>query len=416
MVDSVPQGARFVESLPAATPDAQGILSWNLGAMSAGDERTITLQIVPEVQGEVGSSAVVYFGAQASVRTVATLPKLELELQSQTEMLISSRQQVSVIVKNTGTGVARGVRLEADLPDLLKHDSGEAQLAASLGDMRPNDMQPIKLDVAAVAAGQSQIVIRAISDDGAVAEQTVDIQVLAPQLRAQLEGPKIRYLERQATYRINVKNTGTAAASNLDFVVHLPSGLKYNSANNQGTYDPAQHTVSWGLYELPAGQAAPMELTVLPVELGPQSIAFAANGDLGLKAEAKGTVNVEGLAELAYTIGQDNGTIETGASSTYSVQITNVGNKSDKDVRLAVQLPSGSQLINVDAQVEYRLEGSQIIFEPIPEMRNKDQFTYRFQIQHNQPGTQIVRTQVTSANWPVAVIKEEGTLVYNDQN
>lgn len=416
VVDSVPQGARFVESLPPATPNAQGILSWDLGAMSAGDERTITLQIVPEVQGEVGSSAVVYFGAQASVRTVATLPKLELELQSQTDMLISSRQQVSVIVKNTGTGVARGVRLEADLPNLLTHDSGDAQLAASLGDMRPNDVQPIKLDVTAVAAGQSHIVIRAVSDDGALAEQQVEIQVLAPKLIAQLEGPKLRYLERQATYRINVKNTGTAAASNLDFVVHLPTGLKYNSANNQGSYNPAQHTVSWGLHELPAGQAAPMELTVLPVELGPQSIAFAATGDLGLKVEAKGTVSVEGLAELAYTIGQDNGTIETGASSTYSVQITNIGNKADKDVRLAVQLPSGAQLIKVDAQVEYRLEGSQIIFEPIPEMRNKDQFTYRFQVQHNQPGTQIVRTQVTSANWPVAVIKEEGTLVYNDQN
>ncbi len=416
VVDSVPQGARFVESLPPATPNAQGILTWDLGAMSAGDERTITLQIVPEVQGEIGSSALVYFGAQASVRTVATLPKLTLELQSQADMLIASRQQISVIVKNTGTGVARGVRLEADLPDLLKHDSGETQLAASLGDMRPNDVQPIKLDVSAVAAGQSHIVIRAVSDDGALAEQQVDIQVLAPKLVAQLDGPKLRYLERQATYRINVKNTGTAAASNLDFVVHLPAGLKYNSANNQGAYDPAQHTVSWGLYELPAGQTAPMEVTVLPVELGPQAIAFAASGDLGLKAEAKGTVAVEGLADLVYTIGQDNGTIEIGATSTYSVQISNVGNKSDKDVRLVVQLPSGSQLVNVDAQVNYRAEGSQIIFEPIPEMRNKDQFTYRFQVQHNQAGTQIVRTQLTTANWPVAVIKEEGTLVYNDQN
>lgn len=417
VVDSVPQGARFVESLPPVTPNAQGLLNWDLGEMAAGDERTITLQIVPEVQGEVGSNALVYFAAQASVRTVATLPKLELQLQSQSEMLIASRQQLSVIVKNTGTGVARGVRLEADLPELIKHDSGEAQLAASLGDMRPNDVQPITLDVTAVAAGQSQVVIRAVSEDGAVAEEAVALQVLAPSLAAQIEGPKLRYLERQATYQIRVKNTGTAAATNLDFVVHLPAGLKYNSANNRGTYDPAQHTVSWGLYELPAGEIAPIELTVLPVELGPQAIAFTATGDLGLKAEAKGTVTVDGLAELAFTIGQDNGTIETGASSTYSVQITNVGNKADKDVRLVVQLPNGSKLLNVvDRQVNYHVEGNQIIFDPIAEMRNKDQYTYRFQIQHNQPGTQIVRTQLTSANWPVAVIKEEGTLVYNDQN
>ena len=415
VVDSIPQGARFVESLPPVTPTAQGLLNWELGEMAAGDERTITMQIVPEVQGEVGSNALVYFAAQASVRTVATLPKLELQLQSQPDMLIASRQQLSVIVKNTGTGVARGVRLEADLPELVKHDSGDAQLAASLGDMRPNDVQPITLDVTAVAAGQSQIVIRAVSEDGAVTEETVALQVMAPNLAAQIEGPKLRYLERQATYQIKVKNTGTAAATNLDFVVHLPTGLKYNSANNRGTYDPAQHTVSWGLYELPAGETAPIELTVLPVELGPQAIAFAATADLGLKAEAQGTVTVDGLAELAYTIGQDNGTIETGATSTYSVQITNVGNKADKDVRIAVQLPNGSRLVNVDAQVNHRAEGNQIIFDPIPEMRNKDQYTYRFQVQHNQPGTQIVRTQLTSANWPVAVVKEEGTLVYNDQ-
>ncbi|MEO8270262.1 MAG: hypothetical protein ABI557_11120, partial [Aureliella sp.] len=416
VVDSVPQGVRFVDSLPSVTPNAQGLLIWDLGEMAAGDERTITIQIVPEVQGEVGSNALVSFAAQASVRTVATLPKLELQLQSQPDMLISSGQQLSVIVKNTGTGVARGVRLEADLPELIKHDSGDTQLAASLGDMRPSDVQSITLDVTAVAAGQSQVVIRAVSEDGIVAEETVALQVLAPALAAQIEGPKLRYLERQATYQIKVKNTGTATATNLEFVVHLPAGLKYNSANNGGTYDPAQHTVSWGLFELPAGEPAPIELTVLPVELGPQVISLTVTGDLGLKAEAKGTVTVDGLAELAFTIGQDNGTIETGASSTYSVQITNVGNKADKDVRLAVQLPNGSKLVNADAQVKHHAEGNQIIFDPVPEMRNKDQYTYRFQVQHNQPGTQIVRAQLTSANWPVAVIKEEGTLVYNDQN
>jgi hypothetical protein len=98
------------------------------------------------------------------------------------------------------------------------------------------------------------------------------------------------------------------------------------------------------------------------------------------------------------------------------VQITNVGNKPDKDVSLSVILPKGSVLKDVNAQVKYRTEGNLIVFDPVPEMRNKDQYTYRFEVQHTQPGTQIVRTQLTSANWPVAVIKEEGTLVYNDQN
>jgi hypothetical protein len=70
----------------------------------------------------------------------------------------------------------------------------------------------------------------------------------------------------------------------------------------------------------------------------------------------------------------------------------------------------------VDAPVDYRVEPGRIIFAPVAEMRNRDVKTYRFQIQHQRAGNQVIRSQLTSENWPVAVVKEEGTLVYNDQN
>lgn len=416
VVDSVPRGARFVESVPAVTPDRNGILTWNLGEIAAGEERTISLQIVPEIQGEVGSVATVHFAAQASVRTVATMPKLELAIDAAGEVLIGDSQQMNVTIQNTGTGIARDVRLEADIPEQLRHESGDAQLEAVLGDIRPNETIRISLNAAAVQPGQSMCVVRAVNDDGIQNEKQVGIDVRSPRLVAAIDGPKLRYLERQATYRIVVENVGDALATNLDFVVRLPPGLKFNLANNGGSYDPATHSVSWGLYDLPAGQPAPMELTVLPVEPGQQVLTFSAKGDLGIAAEAKSQVMVDGLAELEFTIGQDNGTIEVGATSTYSVQITNVGNKPDKDVQLAVELPSGSELLAVKAPVQYQTDGRRILFAPIAEMRNKDQLTYRFEIRHNQAGSQKVQAKLTSANWPVAVVKEEGTLVYNDQN
>lgn len=418
VVDSVPRGVRFVDAMPATEPDAKGLLTWHLGELAAGETRTITLQLIPEAQGEIGSVASVYFAAQASVRTVATLPRLEIELQGEADSLIGEQRQYVVLVRNSGTGVARSVRLEADIPKQLVHTSGERQLGTDLGDLRPNQVERIPLDVSAVQAGEAEFAIRATSGDGDIAaEDSLVVQVHAPQLMASIEGPKLRYLERQATLRILVNNTGTAPASNLDFVARLPQGLKFTSTNNRGNYDPASHTVTWGLYEMPVGPLAePIELSVLPVEAGPQVITFNATGDLNISAEAKWQMTVDGLAELAFTIGQDNGTIEVGASTTYSVQITNVGNKLDKDIKLVVQLPQGAELLAVDSQVEYRLEGAQLVFAPLAELRSKDQYTYRFQIRHQQPGTQIVRAQLSTANWPVAVTKEEGTLVYNDQN
>ena len=81
--------------------------------------------------------------------------------------------------------------------------------------------------------------------------------------------------------------------------------------------------------------------------------------------------------------------------------------KTWKNVQVVVELPAGTELVDVSAPVEYRINGQQLVFAAVPEMRNKDPYNYKFQVRHNQAGSQVVRAKVTSANWPVAVVKEE---------
>lgn len=401
--------------MPPTTPTAEGMLVWKLGELAPGDERSITMQLIPDVQGDIGSVASVQFATQASVHTVATMPKLELRLDTRSEVLIGGRHQVRATLVNTGSGTARGVRLEADIPTQLRHSTGDQQLEAPLGDLAPQQSRSIDLDLAAVNPGRSNCTIRVITDDGPQAEESVAIEVKAAQLLAQIDGPKMRYLDRPATFRVQVVNSGTASATNCEFLINLPIGLEFRGANNSGSYDPNTHSITWGLEELPTSEPAIIEFDVIPRSLGPQAMRFSAQGDLGVVAEARAELQVEGLAELQFTIGQDNGTIETGSSTTYTVQIRNNGNKPDTQVQLVVQLPTGCQVQGVDAQgLKWGMEGTQLIFAPLPEMRSQDQHTYRFQIRHNQPGTKVVRAQLTSANWPVAVVKEEGTLVYDE--
>jgi uncharacterized repeat protein (TIGR01451 family) len=416
VIDAVPRGTRLADANPPVNPASDGTLTWQLGEMAAGGERTLSVQIVPEVEGEIGSVAAVTFATQASVRTVATRPRVEVLLEASQEVLIGNSHQVQVTIANTGSGIARNVRLEADIPKQLRHESGEALLDAAIGNLRPNESKRIQLSTGAVEAGMAECIVRAVDEDGVQAEQRAMVHVKSPQLVAAIEGPGRRFLERQATYRIAVQNSGTATATNLDFVIHLPAGLKFISTDiPHSTFDPKTNSVKLGLFELIPGKIAPIALTVLPVEIGPQLIKLKATADLGINTEAVGQVQVDGLAELAFTIGQDNGTVEVGASSTYSVQISNVGNQTDRQVQLVAQLPAGAELLAVDAPVDYRFEGQSIIFSPLAELKSKGQHIYRFQVRHNTAGNQVVRTQLTSANWPVPVVKEEGTLVYNDK-
>ncbi len=418
VVDSVPRGMRFADANPPVTPAADGILTWKLGEMKAGDERTISLEMIPEMEGELGSVASVHFAAQASVRTVATLPRLELNINPQTESIIGGEQEITVTLKNVGTGLAKDVELQADLPAQLLHQTGVDSLSCPCPDLAPGQSITIPLKCQAVSAGQAICLVRAMSEGEKQAEQQIPVTVLAPSLEATIEGPRKRFLDRQATYTFKVTNTGTAPATNLVFDVFLPAGLRFNASDNHDAdYSPSEHTVKIGLRELQVGQTAPFRVTVLPVERGSQAIKMIVRGDLGINAEAHGQVDVEGLSELEFTIGQDNGTIEIGSNTVYTVQVTNMGNTPDRKVRLAIALPEGAEPIRViDAPVQFSASGNQIIFEPIEEMRSRQQHNFRFEVRHNQVGAKIIRSEVTSQNWPEPTIKELGTRVYDDRN
>jgi hypothetical protein len=48
-------------------------------------------------------------------------------------------------------------------------------------------------------------------------------------------------------------------------------------------------------------------------------------------------------------------------------------------------------------------------------MKAKDQHSFRFSVQWNREGVQIVRAHVKSKLRPLPVVKEESTEVYRDQ-
>lgn len=414
VVDAVPKGCKLVRTTPQAEMSGANGLIWNLGEMTAGQEKVLTLELIPETEGEIGSVASVNFVAQASVRTISTQPKLLVKQTMEPMILGGENLRILIEVVNEGTGTARDVRLEEDVPANLRHASGSATLGLSIGDLAPGQSKKLDIELTAVTAGKVANVVRAVAENAASNESSVPLEVVSPKLQVALAGPKLRYLERQATYQIAVANTGTAIARDIDLVVYLPRGLQYNSAANEGTYIASEHAVQWNLAELTAGATATTELTVLPVEEGDFVIRTQCEAD-GIRAEAsEKQVRVEGQSELAFSVEDDNDPIETDGSTTYAIKITNIGTRVDQDVQLVVELPEGAVAEQINAPVSYQTSQRVIAFAPIPQMQSKDQQIIRLSVRHSREGTHVLRAQVKSKLRPVATIKEESTQVYRD--
>lgn len=412
LYDRVPVGMRLADASPAPLRRGDELL-WELGTLPVGDERTVTMQLIPEQEGELGSVARVSFEAAASVRTISTRPELKIVQRAPEAVLIGQQLEIELEVSNPGTGEATSVVLQVDVPEGLEHPKGR-QLDNLLGNLQPGEVRREVLRLRAVSAGQIENTVRLVSDDGLTAENTIMVEVVAPQLQVRLNGPTRRYVERQATYELQVGNIGTAEATNVEIAAYLDRGFTFVSTGNQGQYDPARHAVFWSLARLPRDTGDSVPLTLLPVEVGAQAIRLQAVADLGAEDSHEQTVSVDSLAELTFQIADSADPIELGSETTYEIRVTNSGSRNDSDVRVQLQLPPGLELLSSDVDADHDGRGG-VLFQPRAQLAAGGELSYRVKVRGVAPGRHVTKVTVVSDQSDVAVTKEESTMVYADR-
>jgi uncharacterized repeat protein (TIGR01451 family) len=412
--DEVPKGTRLIGTSPQASRGTRGELVWALGSLRPGEDTSVEVQLMPVDEGEIGSVASVHFSAEASVRTIATKPELVLHTSAPKQVLIGQEVTLSITVSNPGSGVATGVVLEEHVPPGLQH-AADNELEYDVGDLAPNESRQLELTLVAVRPGPVTNVLAARAEADLRTENRLDIEVLAPQLDVTLEGPKRRYLERQATYTLSVSNPGTAPARNVELVAYLPEGLEFAGANNAGQYEAATRTVHWVLEELPVRETGDVRLTAVPVEAGEKRLRFAGTAESGLAVEGEQMVRVEGIAAILFQVVDVDDPIELGGETTYEIRVVNQGSKAATNVQLVVQLPDEMRPVAAEGPSRHTMERNRIVFEGLPRLAPKADTTYRVRVQGLQPGDLRLRVQLLTDEMSTWVTKEESTRVYSDE-
>ncbi len=116
LTDPIPEGMQFHKAQPATQPNARGELQWSLGALSPGQESTVSVELIPQAEGELGSVASVAFRSEASGRTISVRPQLALQVSSPRSILAGQELVLSIKITNPGSGTATNVVLEEHVP------------------------------------------------------------------------------------------------------------------------------------------------------------------------------------------------------------------------------------------------------------------------------------------------------------
>lgn len=412
--DELPQGVQLINTHPRAERGQAGELVWTFGTLRPGEETVAKLEVMPTAEGEIGSVAHVHFSTEASARVLSTRPALRVDVVAPPEVLIGQMTTFEITVTNPGTGVATGVVLTEHVPAGLEHEAG-TELEYEVGNLQPGDTRTLTLSMKAMKAGPAVNVLSAQGDAQLVAEQKTQVLVTAPAIDLVLDGPRRRYLDRQATYTLSVSNTGTAPAEEVELVTYLPPGMEFVEANNQGQYDSQTRSVHWLLEELPPRERGSVTLTALPIETGEQPLRIAGTARLGLAVEKQEMVIVEGVAALLFQLVDVADPVEMGSDTTYEIRVLNQGTKAATNVQVVAILPPELKPLAAEGPTQYDVSGQQVRFHPLARLAPKADTTYRVRVQGIAPGDLRTRVQLMSDDIRTPITKEESTRVYSDK-
>ena len=410
----VPEGVSASVSNPAPLTKTS-ILAWELGTLQPGQERHIDMQLVPLAKTTLDLQATVSFAGVAALRVQVREPKVALRVLAPTQVLAGDSATVTMTVSNPGDGPAEHVKVHIGLPDGLEHPRGR-QIEVDLGALAPQEQRTLQLVCSARAPGVQRLDAAVTADGGLKNAAVAPVEVVLPRIDLAAAGPHLRYLERKAVYVFKATNPGSAPASNVTIQAAVPHGMKFRAASGGGQYDPTAAAVSWFVGDLPPGQSREVSLEVVPVNTGDQHIHAVAMAARGLKTETDVLTRVEGLSALLMELADADDPVEVGTDTSYEVRVTNTGSKMETNLQLTCTVPERMELrgARCAAGCRYRVDGRDVIFEPLPRLAPKADVVYRIFVRGTAPGDLRFRARIRADGLSEPVLREESTKVYGD--
>jgi len=415
--DKIPANVQVVNMDPQPTSNQNGTVSWNLGELKPAQEKRIKLQLKPTAQGEIDSVAQVTFTALAGARTKITKPILSVSHTAPAKSLIGDNVILDIIVENKGDGPATNVVVQETVPAQLKYvtrNGEEKEIEYVIGTLLPGQKRRIPLTLTAHQVGHLRNQVIAHADGQLSAQHALEMDIVAPTIGVTATGHNRRLMGRPAVHTFTVKNTGTAAATNVELVTKLPRGVRFQSANHHGQYNPTTHSVVWSLAELGPRIEGSVELTTIPVAAGDQTIDFVATADLNQRESTQVSYNAYQVAELYFEIDDVTDALEIGADTVYSIRVVNQGAKAATNVQLAVDFAGGLKPFQVDGGALPEANGQKVQMKSLPSLGPGQEKRFTIRAKAVSAGDHRVIASLSSDDRQIAIKKEEVTHVYAD--
>ncbi len=399
---------------PLAATDQNDIV-WTIGSLQPGQTRRIELQLVATQRGALDCQASVTFTSVAGQQVQVREPLLAVKMRVPEKAVTGDKLNVLFAVANPGDGVTEGIKIKAILPDGLECARGRV-VDIDIGNLEPKETRTLQIPCTARASGAQKCTIVASAEGNLSATDQGVTEVLEARLDLAMQGPKLRFIDRHAAYQVKVSNPGAVSAPNVVLQEVVPAGFKFHAATNGGCWDEATKTVSWQLGELLPGQSREVTMELVAAAAGDHRLQAQVASSRGSRTEASTTTRVEGSSNLVIDLADVDDPVEVGGETAYEIRVANHGTKTETNLELVCTLPDHEEFKGAKsiAGMHHRLEGRDVIFDPLPRLAPRADVIYRVTVRGTQAGDARFRIRVRADGMSEPMLREESTRFYND--
>jgi uncharacterized repeat protein (TIGR01451 family) len=445
-----PPGVAYLNSTPPAQTFGQR-LAWRLGDLPPRMTSVVELNCRAGQPGSIRSTFVAtgadQLRAEDTAVTDVRVNALSVRMNGPEVVPVGSEARFEIDVTNTGNVPLTNVTASDMFDPGLAHAGGEQSplvrsIAASLA---PGQTERFAVSFIVTQAGRQCHRLDVTADGGQAAAArgcvTGTAAVAAPpQLTVRVNGPATRRAGELAEYSIEVRNTGSTPATNVDLVVNWGFNLQFEQATQGHETDVAGLRTRWRVGQLAGGEATTRRLNcrcLNPDERASVKAVVTSQQTSSVTHEAL-TAILPGVAAtptprpappgplpgapppsaagtLKITASAQADPIVLNGTTTYVITVQNDRSAADQDLALSVQIEGdGLAIVRIPGSPVRALRSSaaSVDFEPVQQVRAGEQLPpFRIEIQGVKPGRHKLRISATSALSPSGVVSEAETTV-----
>ncbi len=232
--------------------------------------------------------------------------------------------------------------------------------------------------------------------------------------------PSKATIGQQVLLTTEIHNIGDRPLSQVQVRIRQDPQLAPRQAT-QGARWTGQE-VEWLISSIPPGEYVPLQVQYLCNAAGTKVCAYTyvtsthaqADAEACLSIEPPGSTSSLGPAELVVTVTDLKDPVPQGDPITYKITVHNQGQKADFQTTVTAILSSDllAYRIGTSGPAPYDIQGQEIRFRPVEQIRPGETLTYRIIAQTRNPGEAQLTVKVVSQSLRTPKIVSEKTRIH----